>query len=84
MKKVLIAFDSTQQAIRAETLFEYFDIDLDTRPTPKEITAGCALSIDIPLKDFPLAKEIIEKERVEIKGFYYEKDGRYIEFRGEI
>lgn len=84
MRKILIAFDLTQQAIRAETLFEYFDIDLDTRPTPKEITAGCALSIDIPLEDFPLVQEIIKKERVEIRGFYYEKDGHYFEFKGDI
>lgn len=83
MRKVLIAFDSTQQALRAETLLEFLEIDLDTRPTPKDITAGCALSIDFPMDDFPLVQETFKKERVEIKGFYYEKNGHYFEFEGE-
>ncbi|MGV2805780.1 DUF3343 domain-containing protein, partial [Clostridium perfringens] len=36
---MLIAFDSTQQALRAEMLLEYADIEIDLFPTPKEITA---------------------------------------------
>ncbi|HBI04498.1 MAG TPA: hypothetical protein DDY49_10780 [Paenibacillaceae bacterium] len=83
MRKVLIAFDSTQQALRAETLLEFLGIDLDTRPTPKAITAGCALSIDFPMDDFPLVQETFKREHVEIKGFYYEKNGQYISFEGE-
>jgi Protein of unknown function (DUF3343) len=67
---VLIAFDSTQQALRAEMLLEYADIDIDTRPTPKEITAGCALSIEFPLADYRQAREIIEGQHVEIRGYF--------------
>ncbi|RKD22886.1 hypothetical protein BEP19_11655 [Ammoniphilus oxalaticus] len=70
MGTILIAFDSTQQAIRAETLLEYADIEIDTLPTPKQVTAGCALSIEFSEDDFSLAKQIIEEQRVEIKGFY--------------
>ena len=32
---MLIAFDSTQQALRAEMLLEYADIEIDMCPTPK-------------------------------------------------
>jgi hypothetical protein len=67
---LLIAFDSTQQALRAEMLLEYADIDIDLFPTPKEITAGCALSIRFPLKDLDEVRRIIESEHVEIRGLY--------------
>ncbi|MFT9849422.1 DUF3343 domain-containing protein [Aneurinibacillus sp. REN35] len=77
---ILIAFDSTQQALRAEMLLEYADIDVDTRPTPKEITAGCALSIDIPAADFSVASRIIRDEKVEIKGYYHMVEGMYEPF----
>lgn|GEM_PF-1322029 len=74
---MLIAFDSTQQALRAEMLLEYADIDIDIRPTPKEITAGCALSIEFPEEDLERVRHIIAAERVEIRGFYIWKDGKY-------
>lgn len=67
---MLIAFDSTQQALRAEMLLEYEDIEIDTCPTPKEITAGCALSIEFDQRDLPRVKRIIEEQNVEIRGIY--------------
>lgn len=76
---VLIAFDSTQQALRAEMLLEYADIDIDTRPTPKEITAGCALSIEFPYNEYREAREIIEGQDVVIRGFYRLFSGIYEE-----
>ena len=77
MERILIAFDSTQQAIRTEMLLEFADIDIDTRPTPKEITAGCALSIEFPEKDLVAAQQIIEQEKVEIRGLFQKIDGEY-------
>ncbi|WEK56425.1 MAG: DUF3343 domain-containing protein [Candidatus Cohnella colombiensis] len=70
MLPLLIAFDSTQQALRAEMLLEYADIEIDIRPTPKEITAGCALSIEFPSSDLDQVKEIIQLENVEIRGVF--------------
>ncbi|KRE39671.1 hypothetical protein ASG81_19385 [Paenibacillus sp. Soil522] len=67
---VLIAFDSTQQALRAEMLLEYAEIEIDICPTPKEITAGCALSIHFPEDDLTMVKEVIEQENVEIRGIF--------------
>jgi len=67
---VLIAFDSTQQALRAEMLLEYAEIEIDICPTPKEITAGCALSIHFPEDDLRVVKEVIEQENVEIRGIF--------------
>jgi hypothetical protein len=76
----LIAFDSTQQALRAEMLLEYADIEIDLFPTPKEITAGCALSIAFHEADLERVRSIIAAEAVEIKGIYLYKDGRYAVF----
>lgn len=67
---MLIAFDSTQQALRAEMLLEYAEVEIDICPTPKEITAGCALSIHFPEEDLNRVKEVIEQERVEIRGIF--------------
>ncbi|MBO9599100.1 MAG: DUF3343 domain-containing protein, partial [Cohnella sp.] len=61
----LLAFDSTQQALRAEMLLEYADIDIDLCPTPKEITAGCALSIGFPEEALELVIQIVSNEHVE-------------------
>ncbi|MDQ6421894.1 DUF3343 domain-containing protein [Paenibacillus sp. LHD-117] len=67
---MLIAFDSTQQALRAEMLLEYADIEIDICPTPKEITAGCALSIHFPEEDLHMVKDVIKQEQVEIRGIF--------------
>lgn len=75
---MLIAFDSTQQALRAEMLLEYADIDIDIRPTPKEITAGCALSIEFPDQNLAEVKHIIEQEQVEVRGIYFKNGESYV------
>lgn len=67
---MLIAFDSTQQALRAEMLLEYAEVEIDICPTPKEITAGCALSIHFPEEDLVTVKDVIQQELVEIRGIF--------------
>ncbi|MCJ8013055.1 DUF3343 domain-containing protein [Paenibacillus sp. KQZ6P-2] len=76
---LLIAFDSTQQALRAEMLLEYADIEIDLYPTPKTITAGCALSIQFPKEELMSVQQIMKQEHVEIRGIYYKDNkDRYI------
>jgi len=74
---MLIAFDSTQQALRAEMLLEYADIEIDIRPTPKSITAGCALSIEFPDTAYGAVARILTEERVEIRGIFRENGEGY-------
>ncbi|MOA56557.1 hypothetical protein D3C78_1805590 [compost metagenome] len=74
---LVMAFDSTQQALRAEMLLEYAEIDIDLFPTPKEITAGCALSIQFPEHSLTLVQEIIMNESVEIRGIYIQSETGY-------
>lgn len=41
---MLIAFDSTQQALRAEMLLEFAEIEIDLFPTPERDHSGlCSL-----------------------------------------
>lgn len=70
LNMMLIAFDSTQQALRTEMLLEYADIEIDILPTPKEITAGCALTIEFPQEQLDEVKRIIAQEHVEIRGIF--------------
>jgi hypothetical protein len=76
---MLLAFDSTQQALRAEMLLEYANISIDIRPTPKEITAGCALSIDFPAAELQQVQEIVRLEKVELRGIFRRVDGGFEE-----
>lgn len=75
---MLIAFDSTQQALRMEMLLDYAEIEIDTRPTPKEITAGCALSIEFPEAQLEEVLHIIRSENVEIRGIFKREGDTYI------
>jgi hypothetical protein len=75
---MLIAFDSTQQALRAEMLLEYAELEIDICPTPKEITAGCALSIEFMDGDLPVVKQIIVSEKVDIRGIYCKTENKYV------
>lgn len=78
-EQYVIAFDSTQQAIRAEMLLEYADIEIDTLPTPKEITAGCALSIGFEgNEELARVQGIIHHERVEIRGIFLKQNDGYV------
>lgn len=77
MESLLIAFDSTQQALRAEMLLEYADIEIDICPTPKEITAGCALSIAFPGEELVQVRQIIQSEHVEIRGLFEKTETGY-------
>ncbi|MEO3945744.1 DUF3343 domain-containing protein [Gorillibacterium sp. CAU 1737] len=76
---LLIAFDSTQQALRTEMLLDYAEIESDTQPTPKSITAGCALSIGFPEEDFAKVKEILVAEEVEIRGVFRQEADGYVQ-----
>ena len=74
---LIMSFDSTQQALRAEMLLEYAEIEIDLCPTPKEITAGCALSIQFPPECLERVKEIIRHEAVEIRGIFSRVNAEY-------
>ncbi|WP_340020626.1 DUF3343 domain-containing protein [Paenibacillus sp. FSL K6-1096] len=84
-EELLIAFDSTQQALRAEMLLEYAEIEIDIFPTPKEITAGCAMSIQFSRGDLEAVRQLVSEQNIEIRGIFARAargDG-YVELGGE-
>jgi hypothetical protein len=83
---MLIAFDSTQQALRAEMLLEYAEIEIDIFPTPKEITAGCAISIQFYQDALTEVRHIIATQQIESRGIYGRNNEGYvlIESEGEL
>lgn len=74
---IVMSFDSTQQALRAEMLMEYMDMEIDTFPTPKEITAGCALSIRFEAELLEQVKQLVRTEHVVIRGLFEWAEGTY-------
>lgn len=77
-EEMLIAFDSTQQALRAEMLLEYAEIEIDIFPTPKEITAGCAISIQFYQSALEKVQKIVIEQNIEIRGIYGKDNENYI------
>ncbi|GGN95187.1 DUF3343 domain-containing protein [Saccharibacillus kuerlensis] len=69
-QNLIIAFDSSQQALRAEMILEEEPIAIELCPTPKEITAGCALCIAFSETEFERVQTIVERERIEIRGIF--------------
>ncbi|ARU60885.1 hypothetical protein CBW65_07060 [Tumebacillus avium] len=70
----LVAFDSTHHALRAEAELEGAGLDIDIRPTPKTVTAGCALSIDFFPQDLETVQRVLTEKEVVVRG-YYKPDG---------
>ncbi|MFD2170625.1 DUF3343 domain-containing protein [Tumebacillus lipolyticus] len=73
----LVAFDSTHHALRAEAELEGAGLDIDIRPTPKSVTAGCALSIDFFPQDFQRVQEVLTEKEIVIRGYFKPLDDRY-------
>ena len=59
-------------------LLEYAEIENDMCPTPKQITAGCALSLEFPEESLEEVKRIVREERVEIRGIYSKIGDQYV------
>ncbi|TCP52217.1 uncharacterized protein DUF3343 [Tumebacillus sp. BK434] len=70
----LVAFDSTHHALRAEAELEGAGLDIDIRPTPKTVTAGCALSIDFFPQDLEVVQRVLTEKEVVVRG-YFKPDG---------
>lgn len=66
----VMAFDSSQQALRAEMLLEERGIAFDMIPTPGAITAGCALSLSFSNEELALVMTVVQEERIEIRGIF--------------
>lgn len=74
----LVAFDSTHHALRAESELEDADLEIDIRPTPKSVTAGCALAIDYLPEDHERVYRILMDKEVVVKGYFRPEGDGYV------
>jgi len=66
----VITFNSTQYAIKADTVFSKESVNFRTIPTPREISRSCGLAIKFNIEDMEKIKDIINKSSLEINGIY--------------
>ncbi|MBZ2175397.1 DUF3343 domain-containing protein [Schnuerera sp. xch1] len=66
----VVAFKSTQYAIKADTIFNRHNIKYRTIPTPREITHSCGLAIKFNLDDIKEVGNIIEDNHLETEGIF--------------
>ncbi|KYH29317.1 MULTISPECIES: DUF3343 domain-containing protein [Clostridium] len=69
----LVAFSSTHSAIKAEKELMRHELNVRIIPVPREITAGCGLSIRFDLNDLERVKKIIDDNNIETSGYYHIK-----------
>lgn len=74
----LIAFDSTHHALRAEMELDAAGLFNDIRPTPKSVTSGCALAIDIEQVEYEQVKDLMETKEIVIRGYFKPEGDVYI------
>lgn len=55
MKYLVITFESTHKAIKAEKLLEAYNVEVI--PTPRQLTANCGISLKASIEDFNGIKE---------------------------
>ncbi|WP_162007988.1 DUF3343 domain-containing protein [Heliorestis convoluta] len=72
----LLTFQSTQEAMAAEKLFEQESIVCLIVPTPRELSEGCGLSLRIDGQSIPKAMEKINARRMNVAIFLWEKSQR--------
>lgn len=66
----IVSFNSTNQAIKCDKVFESSNIRYAVLPTPREITKSCGTSIRFLLEDIEQIKNVIEENQIEYKGMY--------------
>ncbi len=65
----IIAFYSTHDAMKAESVLIGAGLIIKLIPTPSEISAGCGFSVKVLKEELEKAKEILINENIE--GKYY-------------
>ena len=74
--RFLITFVSTHDAISAEKILSQ-SIKLTIRPTPRQITSSCGISIELQDLDFCIRNSLFS--RIKIHKIYKYEDGNYVE-----
>lgn len=69
----LVAFNSTQAAIKAEKELTSAKINVRIIPVPREITADCGISLKVNTEDLNVVRKVLADKNIEVSGYYYIK-----------
>ncbi|MFP4457838.1 MAG: DUF3343 domain-containing protein [Clostridia bacterium] len=75
---IIIAFSSTHDALEVEEALIDNNIKLRTIPTPREITAGCGISLKLDEEFLQCVKQILIEHDIINRQIFYEtiEEGR--------
>lgn len=73
---LLVAFQSTHKAIKAETITTKAGLAARLIPVPPEVSAGCGLSLRVAEADGEKAREILKEAEIEGEYYLLTKEGR--------
>lgn len=65
-----ISFESTSYALQAEDYLKSHEFSINIIPTPREVSQSCGLSIKVNGGSLDKIKEIIDDEKIRVKGVY--------------
>ncbi len=66
---IIVSFESTHDAIKAETITGRAGISARLIPTPPEVSAGCGLALRAQPEDLSRVRELLNEE--EVTGQFY-------------
>lgn len=69
---IIIAFASTHDALEVEEALIENNIELRTIPTPREITAGCGISLRVEEEFLQYVKKILTEHDIINRQIFYE------------
>ena len=68
--KCVVVFESVHQAIRAEKILQEIGIAYDMIPTPREISASCGQSIEVPMEVRAKVELKLSEAGVRVNAYY--------------
>lgn len=74
-KFLLLVSDSTHYVMKLEKILQNFQICCRIIPLPREISAGCGLSIRVELSDKEVIEKILEDNSIKVNEYLVEKEG---------
>jgi hypothetical protein len=67
---LILTFDSTHHAMRAESILKDNDLSIKTIPTPRDITLSCGLAIRVNIADKDRIVKMYEDKILDFKNLY--------------
>ncbi len=77
---VVITFNSTHTAMKAEDIFKELKLDFELIPTPREISAECGFALLVRKKDTPELEQICREYQIQFDGIHLVKEKKGVKY----